>query len=45
MRTTISDKGAACPLDLVKRQFMAPKPNVLWVSDFRAGRVCLNSFA
>ena len=34
MRTTISDKGAACPLDLVKRQFMAPKPNVLWVSDF-----------
>ena len=34
MRTTISDKTAASPLDLVKRQFMARKPNALWVSDF-----------
>ena len=34
MRTTISDETAASPLDLVKRQFMAAKPNVLWVSDF-----------
>ena len=33
-RTTISDKTAASPLDLVKRQFMAAKPNMLWVSDF-----------
>jgi putative transposase len=33
-RTTISDKGAACPLDHVNRQFQAPRPNVLWVSDF-----------
>ena len=34
MRTTISDKGAPCPLDRVNRQFRAPAPNRLWVSDF-----------
>jgi len=34
LRTTISDKAAPCPLDHVKRQFHAPRPNVLWVSDF-----------
>ncbi len=34
VRTTISDKGAPCPLDRVNRQFRAPQPNVLWVSDF-----------
>ncbi|XAE42981.1 IS3 family transposase [Nguyenibacter vanlangensis] len=33
-RTTISDKGAPCPLDRVNRQFRAPAPNRLWVSDF-----------
>ena len=33
-RTTVSDKGAPCPLDRVNRQFRAPQPNVLWVSDF-----------
>jgi putative transposase len=33
-RTTVSDKGAPCPLDRVNRQFRAPRPNVLWVSDF-----------
>ncbi len=33
-RTTISDKAAPCPLDHVNRQFHAPRPNVLWVSDF-----------
>ena len=33
MRTTISDK-APCPLDHVNRQFYAPAPNMLWVSDF-----------
>ena len=33
-RTTFSDKSAPCPLDLVNRQFKAPAPNVLWVSDF-----------
>ena len=38
MRTTISDKTAASPLDLVKRQFMAAKPNALWVSDFTYAR-------
>ena len=34
VRTTVSDKTAPCPLDHVNRQFMAPCPNVLWVSDF-----------
>lgn len=34
VRTTISDKAAACPLDHVNRQFYAPAPNMLWVSDF-----------
>jgi putative transposase len=33
-RTTVSDKAAPCPLDHVKRQFHAPAPNRLWVSDF-----------
>ncbi|MBS1060407.1 IS3 family transposase [Gluconobacter sp. Dm-44] len=33
-RTTISDKSAPCPLDRVNRQFKAPAPNRLWVSDF-----------
>jgi len=34
VRTTISDKAAPCPLDHVNRQFHAPAPNMLWVSDF-----------
>jgi putative transposase len=34
IRTTFSDKTAACPLDHVNRQFYAPAPNRLWVSDF-----------
>lgn len=34
VRTTISDKAAPCPLDHVNRQFLAPAPNRLWVSDF-----------
>jgi transposase InsO family protein len=34
VRTTISDKAAPCPLDHVNRQFRAPRPNALWVSDF-----------
>ena len=34
IRTTFSDKTAACPLDHVNRQFHAPAPNRLWVSDF-----------
>ena len=33
-RTTVSDKGAPCPLDKVNRQFRASRPNALWVSDF-----------
>ncbi len=33
-RTTFSDKKAPCPLDRVKRQFQAERPNQLWVSDF-----------
>jgi len=34
VRTTISEKAAPCPLDLVNRQTPAPAPNKLWVSDF-----------
>jgi transposase InsO family protein len=34
VRTTIPDPAAACPLDGVNRQFKAPRPNALWVSDF-----------
>ena len=33
-KTTVSDKSASCPLDHVNRQFHAPAPNRLWVSDF-----------
>jgi putative transposase len=33
-RTTIPDKKVPCPLDKVNRQFRAPAPNMLWVSDF-----------
>jgi len=34
IRTTFSDKSAPSPLDRVNRQFKAPAPNRLWVSDF-----------
>ena len=34
VKTTHSDTSAPCPLDRVNRQFRAPAPNVLWVSDF-----------
>ena len=34
VRTTVSNKAAPCPLDHVNRQFHAPAPNRLWVSDF-----------
>jgi transposase InsO family protein len=34
VRTTVRDKAAPCPLDRVNRQFQAPAPNMLWVSDF-----------
>jgi transposase InsO family protein len=34
VRTTISDRSAPCPQDRVNRQFHAPAPDVLWVSDF-----------
>jgi len=33
-KTTIGDRSAHCPLDKVNRQFQAPRPNALWVSDF-----------
>ncbi len=33
-RTTIPDTSQPCPLDKVNRQFKAPAPNMLWVSDF-----------
>lgn len=34
VRTTIADTAAPHPLDHVKRQFKADRPNQLWVSDF-----------
>lgn len=34
VKTTISYKAVQCPLDHVNRQFKAPRPNVLWLSDF-----------
>jgi transposase InsO family protein len=34
VRTTISDKATPCALDHANRQFQAPRPNRLWVSDF-----------
>ena len=34
VRTTISNAAAPCPLDRLNRQFKAPRPNALWVSDF-----------
>jgi putative transposase len=34
VRTTISNAAAPFPLDRVNRQFKAPHPNALWVSDF-----------
>lgn len=34
VRTTMSDKSVPCPLDHVNRQFYAPAPNMLWVSDY-----------
>lgn len=34
IRTTVGDKASPCPMDHVKRQFKAPRPNVLWLSDF-----------
>ena len=34
IKTTIQNTAAPCPLDRVNRQFSAPAPNMLWVSDF-----------
>ena len=34
IRTTSSNKAVTCPLDQVNRQFQAPAPNRLWLSDF-----------
>jgi transposase InsO family protein len=34
IKTTVSDPALPCPLDRVRRQFKADRPNALWVSDF-----------
>jgi putative transposase len=34
VKTTISNKAAPCARDKVNRQFHAPRPNALWLSDF-----------
>jgi len=36
-RTTISDAAAERPADLVQRQFVAERPNQLWVADITYG--------
>ncbi len=33
VKTTVQDRAVPCPLDHVNRNFKAPAPNVLWVSD------------
>jgi len=37
VKTTVPDTSAPCPCDKVNRQFRAPAPNLLWVSDFTYG--------
>jgi putative transposase len=39
VKTTVSDKASPCPLDRVNRQFFAPAPNMLWLSDFTYGHL------
>ena len=34
VKTTRPDPAAPCPRDRVNRQFHAPRPNALWLSDF-----------
>jgi putative transposase len=34
IKTTVSDPATPCPQDKVNRQFVADRPNALWVSDF-----------
>lgn len=34
VKTTVSNPAVPCPRDKVNRQFRAPRPNMLWVSDF-----------
>jgi transposase InsO family protein len=34
VKTTRPDPAAPCPYDRVNRQFHAPRPNALWLSDF-----------
>ena len=34
VRTTVSNPATPCPEDRVNRQFHAPRPNALWLSDF-----------
>ena len=34
VKTTHSNPATPCPADHVNRQFQAPRPNALWVSDF-----------
>jgi putative transposase len=34
VKTTLSNPAVQCPRDKVNRQFQAPRPNALWVSDF-----------
>ena len=38
VRTTINNRAAPCSLDRANRQFRAPAPNILWVSDLLTSR-------
>ncbi|MFM9859755.1 IS3 family transposase [Pseudoxanthobacter sp. M-2] len=33
VKTTVSNRAKPCPLDRVNRQFRAPRPNAMWLSD------------
>ena len=44
VRTTVGDKAAPCPLDHVNRQFHAPAPNRLWLSDVTYVATCPASY-
>jgi transposase InsO family protein len=40
VKTTVRDRSTPCPEDRVNRQFRAPRPNALWVSDFTYVATC-----
>jgi putative transposase len=45
VRTTSSDRSAPCPLDRVNRQFRAPAPDMLRVSEFTYVAFVIDTYA